>query len=214
MKRDRLLALKPLLEIVALEHAGDVVARGEPDEALGAELAEPLAVEADLGLLGIQDLEALPLVGLGVLLDLLPGQGRPGRGASAGIADQPREIADQEDHPVPQVLEVPHLAQQHGVAEVDVGRRGVEADLDHERPPGLARAVELLAQLVLDDDVDGPPLEQLQLLVGRGELDPGLSVGIRQGFLYSGEPAGRPRGFYPGGLGNARPASVSGRAGT
>ena len=33
----------------------------------------------------------------------------------------------------PEVLEVLHLAHEHGVAEVDVGRGGIEADLDRER---------------------------------------------------------------------------------
>ena len=38
-----------------------------------------------------------------------------------------------------EILEVPHLAQQHGVTEVEVGRRGVEAGLDGERLAGRAR---------------------------------------------------------------------------
>ena len=43
---------------------------------------------------------------------------------------------DDEDDRVAQVLEVLHLAQQDGVAQVEVGRGGVEADLDHQ---GAAR---------------------------------------------------------------------------
>ena len=38
---DRLAGLVALLEVAALEHLRDVVARGQPDHALGAERAEP-----------------------------------------------------------------------------------------------------------------------------------------------------------------------------
>jgi hypothetical protein len=37
--------------------------------------------------------------------------------------------------PVPQILELPHLAKEHGVPEVDVGGGGIEADLDRQGFP-------------------------------------------------------------------------------
>jgi len=77
----------------------------------------------------------LGLVGLGVGLDLLPAQGRPGGFLAGGIADQPGEIADQEDDRMPQLLELGHLPDQHPVAQVQVGRGGVEPRLDAQRPP-------------------------------------------------------------------------------
>ena len=69
------------------------------------------------------------------------GQRRPRLRAAGGVADHAREVADHEDDPVAEVLEVLHLADEDGVAEVEVGSGGVEADLDGERAcraPSLA----------------------------------------------------------------------------
>ncbi len=53
---------------------------------------------------------------------------------SAGrIADGGREIADQENHPVAQILEVFHLAQQHSVPEVQIRSGGIKAHLHCQR---------------------------------------------------------------------------------
>jgi hypothetical protein len=46
------------------------------------------------------------------------------------------EVADQEDHLVAQVLQLAHLVQHHRVADVDVGRRGVQPQLDAQRLAG------------------------------------------------------------------------------
>ena len=64
----------------------------------------------------------------------------------------PGEVADHEDDAVAEILEVLHLADQHGVAEVQIGRRGVEADLDHQPPAER----ELGFQRLGGHDVDGP----------------------------------------------------------
>ena len=125
--RDRLLFREALVEVVALEHLRDGELRRQPDDAFGAELAEPLAVEAHLGLVAVEDLEDLRLVGLGVGVDLLARERRARRVAAGRIADQAGEIADQEDDRVAQVLEVLQLADEHGVAEVQVGRGRIEA---------------------------------------------------------------------------------------
>ena len=50
-----------------------------------------------------------------------------------GIADQPGHIADQKNNGVAQVLKMFHLAQQHGVAQVQIGRGGIETGLDAQR---------------------------------------------------------------------------------
>ena len=82
----------------------------------------------------IEDLEDLRLVGFGVLVDGLARHGRARHVAAGGVADHAGHIADQEDDGVAQVLEVLHLAQQDGVAQVQVGRGGVEAGFDAQRP--------------------------------------------------------------------------------
>src|SRR3546814_7107899 len=61
------------------------------------------------------------------------------------VANHSGEIADQEDHLVAEVLELPHLVEQHGVADVQVRRGRVEAGLDPQRPARLQPCFELLA---------------------------------------------------------------------
>ena len=60
-----------------------------------------------------------------------------------------------------EVLELAHLAQGHGVAEVQVGAGGVNAKLDVERHATL----ELLAKLGLGHDLGGARGNDLHLFV-------------------------------------------------
>ena len=87
--RDRLLFHEALVEVLALQHLRDGELRGQADDAFVAQLVEPLAVEAHLGLVAIEDLEDLRLVGLGVLVDLLA------RSAAAASTERAGGIADQ-----------------------------------------------------------------------------------------------------------------------
>ena len=128
-------SVEALVEVFALQHLRDRELGRQPDEAFEAELAQPLAVEAHLGLVAVEDLEDLRLVGLGVLVDLLARERRPRGRAARGIADEPGEVADEEDDGVAHVLKVLQLAHQHGVAQVQVGRGRIEAGL---HPHGLA----------------------------------------------------------------------------
>ncbi len=89
---------------------------------------------------------------------------------AGGVADHRGEVADDEDDRVPEVLELPHLLHQHGVAEVQIGARRVEAGLDPERPPGA----EALLELGADVEVDDTAAEDLDLAFG-GEHARGLS---------------------------------------
>ena len=160
-------ALEARLEVVALEHAGDGVARGQLDEALRSQLAQPAAVEVDDCLVGIEDLEDLLLVGLGVGLEFLARHRRAQLVAAAGVADHAGEVADQEDDLVAEVLEVAHLAQDHRVAEVQVGRGRVEADLDLQLAAGLAALLEALREVLARDQVHGAAGEVVELLLDR-----------------------------------------------
>src|SRR5690606_11874625 len=69
--------------------------------------------------------------------------------------------------PVPQILEVLHLPDQHRVAEVQIGRCRVEADLDHQRLTGGCRPLQLRPKLTRADDVHTSFREIGQLLVNR-----------------------------------------------
>ena len=139
------------------------------DQPVGAERREPAAVELDPGLVRIQDPEGLTRVGRRVRLDLFPRELRPGRLLPGGVADHPREVPDDEDDPVPGLLELTHLAQDDRVPEVDVRSGGVEPDLDGEGTPG-----ELSAELPLFDQVHGAAAQDVQLRRGRTHGGPGL----------------------------------------
>ena len=78
---------------------------------------------------------------------------------------------------MPEVLEVLHLPEEHGVAQVQVGRRRVEADLDGERATGVRRAFELGLQFGEPDDVDAALGEVGELLVEGHETDSIPAVG-------------------------------------
>src|ERR1019366_8243985 len=62
-------------------------------------------------------------------------------------------VADQEDDGVAEVLEVLHLAEEHGVAQVQVRRGGVEADFNAEFAAGLGGLNEGLAQVFFADNL-------------------------------------------------------------
>ena len=83
---------------------------------------------------GVEDLRRLLDVRPRVGVDLLARELRARRRAPARIADARGVVADDEDDDVPAVLELAQLAQDDRVAEVDVRRRRVEAELDAQRP--------------------------------------------------------------------------------
>ncbi len=135
----------------------------KPDKALEAKRKQPFAVEADFGLGRIEDLEDLRLVGLGVGVDLLAGERRTRGVASGGIANQSGAVADEENGGVAHVLEVLELAHDDRVAEVKIGRGGVHAELDAQRPAGLVRLLETLAEVGFADDFNRALAQILQL---------------------------------------------------
>jgi hypothetical protein len=68
---------------------------------------------------------------------------------------------------VPEVLELPHLVEQHGMAQVQVGRGRVETGLDPQRPAGLEPGLQFLAL----EDLVGSAADQFQGVVdGHGRL--------------------------------------------
>ena len=158
-------ALEALAEVVAFHDARDRVAAGEADHVGVPHGFEPLAVVADFQHLALlaQDQAALLQVALGVLARLLQRQGRAGLALAAGVADHGGEVPDQHDDLVPQVLELPHLAQDHGVPQVQVRAGRVGAQFHAQRRTLLQFA----AQVVLGHQVHHAAPEQVDLLVDR-----------------------------------------------
>ena len=124
-------------KVVALENACHRVFRAQTEHVLELQLIEPFAIKADLGFGGVQNFEDLRLISLGVAVDIGAGHGRARNIATCRIADHAGAIADQKNNRVAQVLKVFHLAQQHGVAQVQIGRRRIEAGFHTQRAAGL-----------------------------------------------------------------------------
>ena len=147
-------------EIVAFEHAGDGVLRGEADHAVGAQRGEPLRIERDFGLVAIENEEYLVGVGLGVCRQLVRGHGRPRQVATGGVADHAGEVADQKNDVMAEILQLPQLVELNGVSQMEVGSSGVEAFLDAQR---LAPR-ELRDKLGFDDQLVGAAHEYGELV--------------------------------------------------
>ena len=126
-------------EVVPLEHPGHGGAGGEAQHVLDAHRAQPLGVAADLEGIVEEDPARLLHVGGGVGLDLLLREPGPGRRPARRVTDLGGEVADDQDRGVTELLELAQLAQHDREAEVDVGRRRVDAELDPQRAAG-ARA--------------------------------------------------------------------------
>jgi len=135
MHRNRLAGLEALAEIVALHHSRHGVLGRQLDHSARAEWVAPFGVVANLGLGGVQHQAGLAVVGLGVGFDLLAGERRARAVAAGRIPDGGREVADQEDHGVTKILELAHFVQHHRVADMDVRRGRVQAQLDSQRCP-------------------------------------------------------------------------------
>ncbi len=131
------------VESVALHHPGHGHLGGHADDVGEGEGAEPLAVVADLEFFGrgVDDLAGLLEVGRGVDLHLLRGEHGAGLGSARGVADHGGVVADDEDGPVPAILEIAELLEDHGVPQGKVGGGGVHAQLGPQR---LARGDGLL----------------------------------------------------------------------
>jgi hypothetical protein len=176
---DGLLLLETLVEVFALQHLRDGELGGEADHALEAEFLEPLGVIADLGFGGVEDLEDLLLVGFGVAVDLCLGERLAGDVAAGGVADEGGGVADEEDDGVAELLEVAQLADEHGVAEVEVGGGGIEAGLDAHGDATGGGLGDAVFEGVERDDLRGSLGNQIQLLIDRGELFHALTYSER-----------------------------------
>ncbi|MCY1419856.1 hypothetical protein D9M71_354560 [compost metagenome] len=130
MDGDRLVGAVALAEVIAFEHASNGVLRRQANEVRRAQLVHPGGVEGHLGPGRIEDLEHLSLVGLGIIQDLLTGQRRASGALATGVADHSGEVADQEDHLVPELLELAQLINKHGMSQVQVRRGRIETCLD------------------------------------------------------------------------------------
>ena len=214
MQGDGLLVGVTVVEVLTLKDACHVELRHEVQHALQVERLQPVTVVHDGGLLGVEHLHGLFDVGLGIGLDLLLSERRTGGVTARRVTDKGGAVADDEGHFVAEVLELAHLAQRDGMAEVQVGRRGVNAELDVERRVLL----ELLPELVERNDLHGARRDDLELFfnwqqrtylhtLGHGAhvlmTDGSVTQSLRIAHIYDGQKLARH--FHELGMNSFRP---------
>ena len=106
------------------------------------ELAEPLAVEAHLGAIGVEDAEDLPGELLRVRVELLVREHRPLGRAARRVADPRGVVADDQHDDVAGVLPLAQPVEHDREAEMDVRRGRVDAELHAQRAPVLQLGLE------------------------------------------------------------------------
>src|SRR5439155_21087659 len=107
--------------------------------------------QAYLGCLPTERLADLRLVRAPRGFDLRALKGWSDGRPPARVTDERREIADDEDCVMPEILELPELRQCDRVAEVDVGRRRIHPQLHAQRSTLAQPGDELLLGRDLDD---------------------------------------------------------------
>src|SRR5712692_6855080 len=146
MNRNRLLILQARTKIFALQHAGKAIVRTEPNNVFSRHFAEPFAVVANFSFFAVEDFEDLSEVGLGIRINLLSGQRWAGFGLSRWVTNHRRKVANQENRGVAEVLKMLELSNDDRVAEMNVGRSRVHAEIHAQGFSGLLRFVELGSQ--------------------------------------------------------------------
>ena len=101
---------------------------------------------------------------------LLARKRRARLGLPGGIADHGRESADQKNRRVPQVLKMFQLAHHHGVAEMQIGRGGIDAEFHAQRLAGFQRVLQLGAKFILRNNFSHAFAQVSELFFNRLEI--------------------------------------------
>jgi len=103
----------------------------------------------------IENLEHLLQIRFGVFLHLFARERRARFGYAGGIADHGGKIPNQENRGVAQILKLFQFAQHHRVAQVNIRRGRVHAEIHAQRLIFLKRIEQLVLQLLFTDDFRG-----------------------------------------------------------
>ena len=163
MQADGLIRVIAIGEIVALENTGNGELAQQAQNVFHFKIENPVSVVHQVGLFLIKDLKGLIDIGLRICVDLFARKLRTRAVAARGVADKSRAVADDERDAVTQILELTELTQRNSVADVDIGSRGIDAELDIQR---LA-ALQLFKQILFRDDGINARSDDVQLLFCR-----------------------------------------------
>src|SRR6266403_1520200 len=151
VRMDGLVVVDSVPEIFALQHLLQRYAAVEANNVFERHRSKPVAVANRFRPCRVKNLECLLTVGGGVCQDFLVCQLRSRGRAPARIADHSREVTDNENRLVAQILEMPQFSQNDRVAQMNVRGGGIDSQLYAQRPPER----EFFAQLFFADDLRG-----------------------------------------------------------
>ena len=160
----RLAGLVAFVEVVTLQHSRNSVMRCQFYEIGRTHRGHPTRVEIYTGLLGVQNLVNLCLVGRCIRFDLRLRQGGASFVFAARVSDHSGEVADEEDHFVTKLLKLAHLVDQDCVTDVQVRRGRIEARLYDKR----SLFFELFRKAVLRKNFVNPAGKFAQLIFDAG----------------------------------------------
>src|SRR5690242_8077990 len=146
-------------KIVTLQHARHSVSGSQFYQVSGIGSIHPGGVEYHFSLLGLEYAENLVLIRLRILDYLFARESRTSCILATGITDHAREIADQEEGMMAQILKMTHFIEQDSMAQMQIGCRRIKARLDSEGPVGS----ELLLQLLFQQKLATAALDNLKL---------------------------------------------------
>ena len=164
MHADRLFGGVSLAEIVPLEHPRDRICRREPDDIRKLHLTEPLRVIDYPRFVRIENLRGLFEIGLAVFARFLERKLRPRFAFARRVAYHRREIADDENRLVSEVLKLAKFMQDNGMADMQIRPARVAAQFHLERFSGLYRFLNFGEKFILRNNLDRAPFEKLELL--------------------------------------------------
>jgi len=134
-QRDLYAFFKSLGKIAARRHLLDREAFCQFRDLLEAELVEPFRIVMDLGRAEIDDLACLVEIAFEIILDIFPCKHRALVYLIRRIAYLSREITDDKDHSMPEVLKISQFSQRNGATKMDLRARRVDAELDAQLLP-------------------------------------------------------------------------------
>ena len=170
MHGNGLALVQPRMKIFALQHASQPIVGTQTDDIFGVHFAEPFAVVADFRFFLVEDFVDLREIGFGIGVDLFARQrGSRFRNAS-GVTNHRGKIANQKDRGVAHVLKMLQLAQDHGVAQMKIGGRGVHAEIDAQGLAGFQGLFEFGLEFGFGNDFSDGFFEVGELLFDRFEF--------------------------------------------
>ena len=134
-------------KIIALKQACQCIARGQLDHIGSRHLVAPFGVVTDFRLFAIQNKACLIQVSLSVDFNLFARKRRTGHVATRRVTDSGREITDQENDGVAQILQLTQFIQHNRVTDMNIRSCGVQTELATQRRSRRLRASQLLLKI-------------------------------------------------------------------